>query len=110
MSKSEFRTTAGKVLTLVEVVFVGVTASPVAMAYVGPGAGISVLGTLLSVVVVLFLGIIGLVLWPLRVLQQRWKAKAGAAAEQRAAGAPQKSEELEENTVPSAQGQRKNPS
>ena len=38
MSKSEFRTTAGKVLTLVEVVFVGVTASPVAMAYVEPGA------------------------------------------------------------------------
>lgn len=52
--------------------------APAAMAYVGPGAGLGVLGVLLAIITAVLATIVGLVLWPLRVIKQRRKAAAAA--------------------------------
>lgn len=46
-----------------------------AHAYVGPGAGLGMLASLLAVVGAMLLSILGLILWPLRLLKQRRQAK-----------------------------------
>ena len=46
-----------------------------AHAYVGPGAGLGMIASLLAVVGAMLLSIVGLVLWPWRVLRKRWQAK-----------------------------------
>jgi hypothetical protein len=38
------------------------------LAYVGPGAGLSFLGSLLAVVVVIAVGLLGLVIYPLKLV------------------------------------------
>ncbi len=50
----------------------------VAMAYVGPGAGLSMIGSLIAVVGALVLAIVGLVLFPLRMILKRRRATAPA--------------------------------
>lgn len=51
-------------------------AAPVlAHAYVGPGAGLGMIASLLAVIGAMVLSIVGLILWPLRVLKQRRQAK-----------------------------------
>jgi uncharacterized membrane protein len=59
---------------------IGLLFSGSAMAYVGPGAGISVLGALwgLIVGVVMALGVI--LFWPIRMMIRKNKAKKAAAA------------------------------
>jgi hypothetical protein len=52
-----------------------------AQAYVGPGAGIGMIGSLLAVVGAVLLAIVGLVLWPLRMIKKRRNAKGGSQAE-----------------------------
>jgi uncharacterized membrane protein YccC len=55
-----------------------VAAWPVsAMAYVGPGAGITLLGALWAVVVAFVFMVGGLVIWPLRALL-RWRKNSRA--------------------------------
>ncbi len=49
-------------------------ASPAA-AYVGPGAGISVLGSLLGILATIFVAIGAILFWPIRKLMKRRKAK-----------------------------------
>lgn len=49
-----------------------------AHAYVGPGAGLGMVASLLAVVGAMLLSIVGLVLWPWRVLRKRWQAKSAA--------------------------------
>lgn len=49
-------------------------ASPAA-AYVGPGAGISVLGSLLGILATIFVAIGAILFWPIRKLIKRRKAK-----------------------------------
>lgn len=49
----------------------------VAMAYVGPGAGITLIGALWAVIIAILLMVGGLVAWPLRALMRRRK-KASA--------------------------------
>ncbi|MHB8894713.1 MAG: hypothetical protein ACYC99_05980 [Candidatus Geothermincolia bacterium] len=44
----------------------------VAFAYLGPGAGLGMVGTLISVVVAIFVAILGVVLYPIR-LYRRWR-------------------------------------
>jgi hypothetical protein len=44
-----------------------------AMAYVGPGAGITLIGALWAVVVAFAFMVGGLVIWPLRALLRWWK-------------------------------------
>ena len=47
-----------------------------AHAYVGPGAGLGMVASLLAVVGAMLLSIVGLILWPWRVLKKRWQAKS----------------------------------
>jgi hypothetical protein len=49
-----------------------------AEAYVGPGAGLGMIASLLAVVGAMLLSVVGLILWPWRVLRKRWQAKSGA--------------------------------
>jgi hypothetical protein len=49
--------------------------APSAMAYVGPGAGVGMLGVLLAVIIAVLATVVGLVLWPLRMFMRRRKAK-----------------------------------
>ena len=51
-----------------------------AEAYVGPGAGLGVLGVLLAVVATVLLGLVGLVMWPIRAMAKRKKLKARETA------------------------------
>lgn len=46
-----------------------------AVAYIGPGAGISVLGSLLSILATIFVAIGAIIFWPLRKYMQRRKAR-----------------------------------
>jgi hypothetical protein len=52
-----------------------------ALAYVGPGAGLGMLGALFAVLIAVLATVVGLVLWPLRMLLRRRKAKAETARE-----------------------------
>ena len=52
-------------------------ASTPALAYIGPGAGITMLGALWGVVVALALALGAVVFWPVRVLLRRRKRPAG---------------------------------
>jgi protein-S-isoprenylcysteine O-methyltransferase Ste14 len=47
-------------------------------AYVGPGAGISVLGSLLGILATLFVAIGAILFWPVRKLMKRRKAASKA--------------------------------
>jgi hypothetical protein len=49
-----------------------------AHAYVGPGAGLGMIASLLAVVGAMLLSIVGLILWPWRMLKKRLQAKSGA--------------------------------
>jgi hypothetical protein len=59
----------------------GVSLAPAAEAYIGPGAGLGVLGILLAVVATVLMGLVGLVMWPMRALTHRRKLRAQAAGE-----------------------------
>ena len=53
-----------------------------ALAYVGPGAGITMLGALWAVIVAVVLAFGAVLFWPFRMLLRKWRKKpAGAAAE-----------------------------
>jgi len=47
-----------------------------AMAYIGPGAGISVLGSLLGIVVTIVVAIGAIIMWPLRKMLKKKRANA----------------------------------
>jgi len=51
-----------------------------AMAYVGPGAGITILGALWSVILAIALAIGAVLFWPIRVLVRRRRNRASKAA------------------------------
>jgi membrane protein implicated in regulation of membrane protease activity len=50
-----------------------------AEAYVGPGSGLSVLGSLWAVLVGIVLAIVAILTWPLRLLWRRWRRKRSSA-------------------------------
>jgi hypothetical protein len=52
-----------------------------AQAYVGPGAGIGMIGSLLAVLGAILLAIVGLILWPLRMIRKRRQGKGSSQAE-----------------------------
>jgi len=56
------------------------SASPV-YAYVGPGAGLSALGSLLSLLAAIGLGIVGFIWYPIRRLLRRSQPQKPAAGE-----------------------------
>ncbi len=55
--------------------------SATAFAYIGPGAGISVLGSLLGILSTILLAIVAIVAWPLRKLMKRRKATASSESD-----------------------------
>lgn len=61
----------------------GLTVSGPALAYIGPGAGITMLGALWGVVVAVLLAIGAVLFWPIRALLRRAKGPRPAAAETR---------------------------
>ena len=50
-----------------------------AAAYIGPGAGLSVLGSLWAVLVGIVVALFAILSWPLRVLWRRMRGKRAAA-------------------------------
>jgi hypothetical protein len=52
--------------------------APAAFAYVGPGAGLGVLGAMLAIFAAVLATIVGLVLWPVRMLMRRRRRNAAA--------------------------------
>jgi hypothetical protein len=57
------------VSALVPAAFVMLPAT--AMAYVGPGAGLTLIGSAIALIVVVIVAIAGLIIWPVRVIQRR---------------------------------------
>lgn len=51
------------------------------VAYIGPGAGISVLGSVLGILATIFVAIGAIVFWPIRKFLKRKKAVRGSADE-----------------------------
>lgn len=49
--------------------------------YVGPGAGISVLGSLLGILVTIGVAILAIIMWPVRKLMKKRKAARAANTE-----------------------------
>ena len=65
--------------------------SSTAFAYIGPGAGISVLGSLLGIIVTIVVAIGAIIMWPLRKMLKKKKAAAGnTESTETAAGAEEK--------------------
>ena len=54
------------------------SASSCVFAYIGPGAGISVLGSLLGILISIVVAIAAIVMWPIRKMMKKRKAAAVA--------------------------------
>lgn len=67
------------ILVLLMIILTVSLVSPV-MAYIGPGAGISVLGSLLGILSTIVVAIGAIIFWPLRKYMKRRKARREAAA------------------------------
>jgi len=57
-----------------------------AVAYVGPGAGITMLGALGAVILAILFALGGLIWWPIRAMRQRRKRATGVGATDHAQG------------------------
>lgn len=64
-----------KIITFVPLAFILLASVSPALAYIGPGAGISVLGSLLSILATIFVAIGAIIFWPLRKFMKRRKAR-----------------------------------
>jgi membrane protein implicated in regulation of membrane protease activity len=60
-----------------------------ALAYIGPGAGISVLGSLLGILATFFVAIGAILFWPLRKWSKRRKARRLSAGNAGASDSPE---------------------
>lgn len=69
--------TSGAVLALVAAL-----TPTAAMAYIGPGAGISAIGAALALVAALFFAIVGFVWYPVKRMMRKRKANAAPEIEQ----------------------------
>ena len=72
-------------------VMLGALWSAPALAYIGPGAGITMLGALWGVVVAIALAIGAVLLWPLRILFRRRRNRVAKTADESSAGATEAS-------------------
>lgn len=64
-----------KTITLVLLAFILLAPASTALAYIGPGAGISVLGSLLGILGTIFVAIGAIIFWPLRKFMKRRNAR-----------------------------------
>ena len=56
--------------------------APAALAYIGPGAGISLVSSVLGILGAIFLGLFAILAWPIRrMLKRRKAAREGAIGE-----------------------------
>lgn len=58
--------------------FILLCASPLAFAYIGPGAGVSFLGSVWAVLVGIVLAVAAVLIWPIRYLIRRMRARIPA--------------------------------
>ena len=65
-------------LKLILSIFAVVILATPAVAYVGPGAGLTMLGALWAVIAAVALVLVGIVIWPVRLYLRRRKATAEA--------------------------------
>ena len=63
------------------VIFLFTLSSSSVVAYIGPGAGISVLGSLLGILGTIVVAIGAILFWPIRKMMKRRKAASEAAAD-----------------------------
>ncbi len=63
-------------LSVLLVIGVGLVVSQPAFAYVGPGAGLTAIGSVLAVLAALFLGLVGFVWYPIRRLLRKVRSSA----------------------------------
>ncbi|MEO1019315.1 MAG: hypothetical protein AAFY56_16730 [Pseudomonadota bacterium] len=68
----------GTILTAL-VMALTILAPTYAMAYVGPGAGLGMIGSLIAVVVAVVVAILGIIIFPFRILMKRRKNKLQAS-------------------------------
>ena len=61
--------------------FISLTLSSAALAYIGPGAGISVLGSLLGILGTIAVAIGAILFWPVRKMLKRRKAATASESE-----------------------------
>jgi hypothetical protein len=74
---------SNKGITMLAVLMAGSQMLPTnAFAYVGPGAGLTMLGSLIAVLLTVLVAILGIVLFPLRALMKRRRAKSPDGAAQ----------------------------
>jgi hypothetical protein len=78
MNHSKHFAPSPKTAALIAATGLGLIAFP-AEAYVGPGAGITLLGALWAVIAALAFALGGLLIWPARVLRRRFRQKKSAA-------------------------------
>ena len=64
------------------VVAIAIMMPGTALAYIGPGAGLGALGSLVAVLGAVLLAVVGLLVLPFRMLARRRRAKAAGAAGQ----------------------------
>ena len=57
----------------VVVLLAAVAAAPAVAAYIGPGAGVSVVGSLLNTLLIIVLAVVAVLAWPVRYLWRRWR-------------------------------------
>ncbi len=60
-----------------------------ALAYVGPGAGVSLIGSVLGLIAAIGTAIGFILLWPIRAFLRKRKARSGGGGESPPGGAPQ---------------------
>jgi len=68
-----------KMITLILLTCILLASVSPALAYIGPGAGISVLGSLLSILATIVLAIGAIIFWPVRKFMKRRKARRESA-------------------------------
>ena len=69
-----------KIITLILLTLTLLAPVSTVVAYVGPGAGMSVLGSLLSILATIFVAIGAIIIWPLRKFMKRRKARRNSLA------------------------------
>lgn len=80
------------------VAFLALTVSDAALAYVGPGAGLSLLGALWGLLIAVGAALGFVIFWPLRQLRKRARAKRAAAAATEAEDNPEMQQAPEQDS------------
>ena len=75
------QTNKNKKLLLALTGFITTLASFPASAYIGPGAGLGMVGSLIAIVVVVLVIVLGLVIYPIRMMRKKRRAAAAKSAE-----------------------------